>query len=282
MRIAETSDILQLLMLWQKCFDDSEEMISLFMRKRFPDSFVLVAEEDGKIVSALYLISSNINNNGVIFPAHYVYSAATLPEYRGRGLMSSLIEFSFEVSRKNKAGYSFLLPSGTSSASFYEKFGYKNAFFKKTASFESGKIGLKRIKTNEITPEEMLEISKEYFKKDKFSLLWSEDDYEYLLKDTKIAKGFAAGFSYGGNRGYVVALPKENRVEIEEIICEKSALPFVLAAVKYNLPANEYVVRTKANSLLFDSEIKPFGMLKTINGRTLSKNILPYLSLAFS
>lgn len=75
--------------------------------------------ENEKIVSIVFLLPCEISVNGEMVSATYIFAAATLPEFRGKGYMSKLIE---EI--KNKSDIVFLRPAENSLIDYYSRFGF--------------------------------------------------------------------------------------------------------------------------------------------------------------
>ena len=107
--------------LWLTCFEEDERAVDLFFEKAVQFTDVYCAKCDDKIVSGLYLINAELNEK----KAHYIFGVATLPEYRGRGIMGNLLEYALDDARRNGDVYSLLFPAKESLYNFYEKFGYK-------------------------------------------------------------------------------------------------------------------------------------------------------------
>ena len=83
------NDVETLKSLWLKCFNDKEEAAELFFKRNINYTHGYVAADGDIIVSAVYLIDCKLCGK----PAHYLCGAATMPEYRNRGIMTGLIEF---------------------------------------------------------------------------------------------------------------------------------------------------------------------------------------------
>ena len=106
--------------IWIECFGDLKEAADLFFDLS-PDCLSgFYAETDGKIVSALYLIHGFLNGK----KAHYMCGVSTLEQYRNRGIIRNLIEYSLNDAKKNGDVYSLLFPVNVSLYPFYSKFGY--------------------------------------------------------------------------------------------------------------------------------------------------------------
>ena len=116
-------DFPELKKLWLKAFDDSPEAVDLFFERNKSSFAPYCAAEKEKIVSALFLLPCSLNGK----QAHYMCGVATAPEYRRRGIMSGLIDFSLDQARKNGDLYSLLFPANQNESlyNFYGRLGYR-------------------------------------------------------------------------------------------------------------------------------------------------------------
>ncbi|MBO7319105.1 MAG: GNAT family N-acetyltransferase [Clostridia bacterium] len=116
--------------LWHKVFGDDEEYIKLFFKEAYYDCDCFAEISEGKIVSAFYLLKSSIRIDGKLFNGRYLYAAATLPEYRGKGLMAKLIKDAQDSIKANDIDFIALVPASDSLYDFYGRFGFKEAMHK--------------------------------------------------------------------------------------------------------------------------------------------------------
>ena len=105
----------QIISLWSEVFGDSEEEISFFIRN-IKNGKCLAYFENEAPVSMLFLVDCRIGKR----KGKYIYAACTSEEYEGRGLMTSLIEFSSDVG----TDYLCLIPATDSLKDFYCKRGF--------------------------------------------------------------------------------------------------------------------------------------------------------------
>lgn len=120
-----------LISLWHTVFGDSHDYIKLIFNKDFSDSilcFGLVEEE--QVVSAFYLLKSVLSFEGKNYTGYYLYAAATLPEYRKKGIMSNLIEEAKAYCEKEKLDFISLVPSNDSLYSYYSKSAFVEAMYR--------------------------------------------------------------------------------------------------------------------------------------------------------
>ena len=113
-------DLPALTELWLTCFDESREAVELFFKRNLSDTHGYLAEHENQIVAALYLIDCTLCGK----KAHYLCGAATLPAYRGKGIMSALVEFALDDAKKRGDSFSALLPADDGLYNFYARLGY--------------------------------------------------------------------------------------------------------------------------------------------------------------
>ncbi len=84
----------QLISIWQESFGDSRAYISNFLRTNAAHTKVVAYIEEGKIVSAVYLLPiSYIGRDNIVTKCYYAYAGATLTAYRGQGCFGSIWQF---------------------------------------------------------------------------------------------------------------------------------------------------------------------------------------------
>lgn len=121
LRKATDRDIPELKKLWLRCFEDTEQAAGLFFERNKDIRNSYLAEQNGKITAAVYLISCTLNGKN----AHYLCGAGTLPEFRNRGIMSRLIEYALNDAENRGDFCSVLLPANEGLYSFYSRLGYE-------------------------------------------------------------------------------------------------------------------------------------------------------------
>ena len=122
--------------LWYEVFGDSKEYINLFFLKAYNDCDCFAEFDGDKIVSAFYLLKSSIRFEGETYDGRYLYAAATLPEYRGKGLMSKLIKEAIAYGEKEKFDFIALVPANDGLYDYYGRFGFKESMYKYMAKID--------------------------------------------------------------------------------------------------------------------------------------------------
>ena len=119
-----------LITLWNRVFGDDEDYIKLFFKEVYFDGECFAETDGDKVVSAFYLLKCSIKCGGKIYFGRYLYAAATLPEYRGKGLMGRLIEEAENYVRAEKIDFIALVPANDSLYDYYGKFGFNESMYK--------------------------------------------------------------------------------------------------------------------------------------------------------
>ena len=115
--------------IWAASFpEDPPEAIEDFFARCFRPEECLTAFEGGEPVSMVFLLPALYQRGGKAFPVQYIYAAATLPAWRGRGIFGALLRGALEEGRRRGQFASFLHPGEPSLAAYYGRFGYRAGF----------------------------------------------------------------------------------------------------------------------------------------------------------
>lgn len=122
LRTWQPQDKPQLKALWELSFGDDGEFIDAFFRAFLKKDTCVVAECDGKVVSAMYILANNMINpyRKNLLSAGYTYALATLPEYRGRGIGKAVYQAA-NAKVLETHDMAFVLPAEESLYPFYEE-----------------------------------------------------------------------------------------------------------------------------------------------------------------
>lgn len=117
--------------LWHNVFGDDYDYIDYFFEKAYPYCDTFITLSDGKPASAFYLLPCYIDYEGKRYKGKYLYAAATLPEYRGKGLMAELInEAIFYCRNSSETDFISLVPADEGLYGYYGRFGFKTAMYR--------------------------------------------------------------------------------------------------------------------------------------------------------
>lgn len=98
--------------LYEEVFvEDEKAFVDAYYQIKTADNQILVAEDEGKIVSMLHRNPYTFWFCGRQVPADYIVAVATRREYRHRGLMRSLLTKALQDMEKEKYPFTFLMPA---------------------------------------------------------------------------------------------------------------------------------------------------------------------------
>ena len=136
-RLSNNNDINGIISLWKEAFGDSEKDIIFFLNTHYKPENTVVYDSEGIIASVLFLLDGEMHINGVDYSSYYLYAACTLKNFRGRGIMSQMLEFSECIASERNKKFIALKPAEASLYDYYSRFGYKSVFSKKIISIEN-------------------------------------------------------------------------------------------------------------------------------------------------
>ena len=140
-RFARPEDRPALSRLWLACFPgDTMETVRAVFGRLALETECLVAAPDGFPVSMLLLLPQRYAAAGRSLPVQYIYAAATLPAYRGRGYCGALLKAAFEVGRSRGQAASFLRPASQGLTDYYS-----SATGLSSVSWRGGSLSLTRL-----------------------------------------------------------------------------------------------------------------------------------------
>ena len=106
--------------LWDKCFSEEDQrFVDFYFEKRYNENDNIFIEKDGKVVSALQLISYPFSYYGKTIGCSYLSGCCTDPDYRSQGLMNDLIIKALKQEKNNGACFAALIPASESLFNYY-------------------------------------------------------------------------------------------------------------------------------------------------------------------
>lgn len=205
--------------------DDPHSFVSDFINRYFENNCRYTVK-DGKIVSMLFLLEGEIKADGRVYPAAYLYAAATHPDYRMRGLMKDLIEKAKQET-VDKGIVLATKPAEQSLYGYYARFGFETRFF----SSSPAPLG----DAESLTAEQYLKLREELLKDVPHLYL---TDTDFLLDGLKLV----------GNSEFCAATDmSDGKCQVKEYISKntdprKGEIPFAMLITpeKVNLPQKLY------------------------------------------
>lgn len=265
-RTSNKNDINDIVKLWKEAFGDSENEILFFLNSCPEPLNILINEIDGETASMLFLFEGDMHINGKDYPSYYLYAAATLKKYRGRGLMAELLKYSKIFADNNGKHFICLKPAEKSLFNFYEKHGYKTVFTVKVATYDAMPSGKNAEYTDKISPVSLRNESFEgfnYFK-------WNKQSVEFAF----LHNSFFGGEIFMNCKGYSLYMSDDNKNTVKETTF--TSRTDVLKSLTNNKKITE-VFYPPWTSL--EGEIKPYGMITAVKNE--NKKIVDLIENAY-
>lgn len=136
LRLSRPDDEKSLKALWKAVFEDSDSNIDGFFEYYFAPGSAMVMEYGDNLASAAHMIPIGeiVLPTGEKLPCSYIYSVATLPEYRGRGFGVEVTKAA--VMRCIDTGYpaNVICPASDGLFEYYkDRVGYRDRFYTEEA-----------------------------------------------------------------------------------------------------------------------------------------------------
>lgn len=120
---ATADDISQVKTLWTAMFDDGTPGFAEFVFSSTANENFYIAKDGDTVVSMLIAMADLEYKHSKGF---YLYSACTLPQYRGKGIMHSLVQYALEDQAKQGRTFCMLKPATEELFGFWAKMGFTN------------------------------------------------------------------------------------------------------------------------------------------------------------
>ena len=263
-RLATTEDKRALYALWQNTFGDEPAVIDRFFQCVTPNDIV-VCGENGNPVSALYMPRVELRCGEKTLSAAYIYAAATDTAYRGRGLMTYLLQFAAENAQRQSLDGLYLVPAERTLFDYYGARGFYTTFFKKLVQYS--KSELKALCEN---PATVLPINAEQFFKAREQALI--DVWHPAYSQTILDFSLFLNKQYGVETlltdcGYAVYETEENAVQVTDFCCEKGKEAALLGALLQKTDAAKFALSMPVPRQIgsVPGKIVPAGMWQPIS-----------------
>lgn len=196
-RLAKKIDYIKLKELWAVSFDEDPKFLEKFFSERTSIDKITVNTVDNQIVSALHMLPYNIELGAGTVKASYIVGAATFQQFRNKGYMEGLLEYSLKIMKKRGVALCVLNPVNHN---FYKKYGWEtSAKLYKYNLFKNKKLSYKpQIKLLH-TDNDML------FK------LW-----DFNISDIKLVE-LKGGYGYEEKEAFYTCIPLQN-AEYDEVV----------------------------------------------------------------
>lgn len=263
--------------LWDKCFsEEDKKFVDLYFDKRYNDEDNIYIEKDGKIVSAMQLISYPFSYYGKTIGCSYFSGCCTDPEYRSQGLMNNLIINALKKAKSNGACFAALIPASESLFNFYTGTNF-------VTTFDYSKIHINKPRSNEqyisnCNITSLCQLSESFYEVyDYFNtkmrsrnccIQHNEYDFSVIIEDLELFDNHLLVARYGDDIcGLAFCYQRNGEIFIKDIFAESSAIlnDLITTAVKvYNNESLNIIVQAVAGH-----KTHRHGMARLIDAETM-------------
>ena len=127
-RVARADERALLQDIYLRCFADTKAVMEAVFSAVWQPGQTLVSLDGSEIVGMVMLPRFSIAPSGA--SCGYIYALCTLPEHRGRGHMTELLNASHAFCAARGDDFTMLVPAEPSLFELYARFGYRIGFYK--------------------------------------------------------------------------------------------------------------------------------------------------------
>lgn len=242
-RIANNSDIINLRKLWEDCFPGEPAFDNYYFDHIYKAENTLIYELNGRLIASLQRLPYSIGKK----PLTYIYGAMTSPDYRKQGIMKELLDYSSEMDINNGIIGSILIPANKNLFNYYEKSGYKTAFYAKREyiTLDNNKC----MTLEDMLPEDIADIY------NRLEIPHLDRSAEYIKEQINM---------YSALGGYVLGIKEigycfgyyDDELTIDELICPSEYRESFICSVMRKFNRKSANITSPYGSI-------PMGMLKS-------------------
>lgn len=264
--LAKKSQYPALQAMWSRCFDDGAQYPAFLFRNLLYTRNILVYNTDGGTpVGMLCYAPFDLQGPAACCRACYIFGVATLPEHRGKGISTQLLEGAHRLLAKSGVAASVLVPASQSLFDFYGRRGYAAAFSIRKQRFPAAD----RAPTGEncvLIPaalEGLADLRAGVFGGSRMFVRWGEDYLRYIDRECRFLGGEVLKIAVNGERGYAVCYRGTGDVLVKELALSPQNLETALYALHRRFAAKSYTLYLPVDfPLAADNPVLPFGMVR--------------------
>lgn len=230
--------------LWKLCFNDSEHFMQLYFSKVYRHELNSYIERNGKIIAALQRLPYTMLFAGQQIPVGYVSGVCTIPEFRGKGIMTDLLEKAHLQMAESGFYCSLLIPAEEKLFDYYTRRGYvacRPSHFERTYILPAENAVPKEHAQNACTytiirerhaceVEQITACLRKNMLLRECALLHTEEQISIVLDDLFLADGIVIEARTEENhlKGLILALPDKGATCIMELAAQDPQTAFEL------------------------------------------------------
>ena len=181
-RIARNSHKQIVYDMWKTVFGDSDEYMQLYFSEKYRSENTFLYFHNAKAVSSLQILPFRFTFWGEEITMGYLSGLCTLPQARGKGFMSRLIEAALSEMAQRGIALAGLVPQEEKLMNFYRLFGFEQ-------TFEQGEPmpDLSEIIRTSANSEDAYQKFDKYFRTRDMTVQKTASDFQTIAKDSKLS-----------------------------------------------------------------------------------------------
>ena len=285
--------------LWDKCFSEEDKrFVDFYFEKRYNEQDNIHIEKDGKVVSAMQLISYPFSYYGKTIGCSYLSGCCTDPDYRSQGLMNDLIIKALTQAKNNGACFAALIPATESLFNYYEGTNFIPTFDYSKIKIKSNQqsavsnqtasgcqiISLQDYKTTRLQEESEIDFYQvyDYFNTKMRSrnccIQHDEYDFSVITEDLELFDNHLLVAKYGEDIcGLAFCYLRNGEIFIKDVFAESSAIFSDLITAAAQTFASKSESESESESVSINIIIPPvpgqkthkLGMARIIDAETM-------------
>ena len=277
------NDITELKRMWSTIFGNIG--LETFFSKLFHTEHCVIVRSDNNIAAMGYLLpAGNIIADSNEVPCAMIYSIATLPQYRGLGLGSTVVNALTNAAYDLGYPVTVLHPSEDSLFEYYSRHAkFKDYFYANELTYKNMSDIAKH--RSDLKPEEVSITEYIYLRKELLgNKIHISSDPHLLEYQQKLCDELGGGLFRIGDSCATVECQPDGSVYVKELLSADCDVTQVLASLTSRFPSSKHVVRTPARTEGLFVGNRRFGMLTSSDMSAMgaeNNDHTPWYGLAF-
>lgn len=263
----------QIRLLWNICFNDTEEFKDFYFSEIYDNNIVTTIEKNGQIISAIQSIPEILSFGQQQISVGYIYGACTHPSYRRKGYMATLLSEIQEKMLLKDYAISLLVPESQELFNYYSKFGYSTCFYQKKVYNATNLLKSSDKSIKEIRTEDSIHTFEEFYKsrqkEENCRILHIDNHYERMRKELSTDNGKCLAAISESNRLVAITFVTESAEEKEMVIKECLGLEdydtLFYGFLKARNDGKGWRTIWLRPSTISDKDATPYAMARIIN-----------------
>lgn len=204
--------------------------VDWFMREVFEDQEMYATEVDSRAAAVMLSTPYRMEFHGREVDCNYISYVATRPEFRGRGMMRSLMRQTLLDAHDAGVPFVSLIPATRPLYFIYDRLGFATVLYAKEERFTS----LHTFNDRGFTAAEVtFDLFKSLEEGRRGNICHSEEDFEAIVQDLELSEGFVVAVSDGASRHAMAFAEVGDEIKVTDVLAtDAEAAEAVMAEVR--------------------------------------------------